>query len=254
MKKMLLIVITMTLLMTLLLVSNLFAQKEDRIGGAFLAGENSVPPVTSSATGTVTGVLTSDWTEFHYSITIEGLTPTAAHFHNGAFDETGGVVKALDFSNGMSISGIWSSSDATQPFTTEMLDELLAGRIYANIHTSANPGGEIRGNILTLVPFQALLNGDKSVPPVTSSGVGTGAALLVGSERVLFYGLNVTGLTPTASHFHGASAANTGGVIKTIDLVDDNAVGEWLGDDTQPLTDSLITELLLGNVYMNVHT
>ena len=229
-------------------------QNEDRLTGAILRGDNSVPPVTSSATGTFTGALTNDWTELHYSITIEGLTPTVAHFHNGAFDETGGVVKTLDFSNGMTISGVWSSSDGTQPFTTELLNELLAGRIYVNIHTEDNPGGEIRGNIQVPVLFKALLSGDKSVPPVGSSGVGTGAAFLIGSERNLFYALNVTGLTPTASHFHGGSATGTGGVVKTIDLVNDNADGEWLGDDAQPLSDSLITELLLGNIYMNVHT
>ena len=250
MDRMLLIV----LILTLLLVSNLSAQKEDLIGSSFLVGENSVHHVPSSATGTFTGVLTNDWTELHYSITIEGLATTAAHFHNGAFDATGGVVKSLDFADGMTISGVWSSSDGTQPFTTEMLDELLAGRIYVNIHTSDNPGGEIRGNVQIIVPFIASLNGDKSVPPVTSPGIGTGFVLLAGSERETHYGLNVTGLTPTASHFHEGNAAGIGGVVRTIDLVNDNAEGEWLGDDTQPLTDSLITELLLGNIYMNVHT
>ena len=242
------------MIITLLSVPNLSAQKEDRIGGASLSGANSVPPVTSSATGTVTGVLTNNWTEFHYSITIEGLTPTAAHFHNGASDATGSVVKALDFTDGMTISGVWSSTDASQPFTTALLDELLAGRIYVNVHTSANPGGEIRGNIKVTMSFKATLNSDKTVPPVTSSGVGTGVVFLNGVGRELIYGLNVTGLTPTASHFHGASATATGSVIKTITLVNDNAVGDWLEGDTQSLTDALISDLLLGNVYMNVHT
>jgi len=242
------------MVVTLLLASNLSAQKEDRITGAVLISDNSVPPVSTSATGTLTGVLTNDWTEFHYAITIEGLTPTAAHFHNGPFDETGGVVKALDFDDGMTISGVWSSSDATDPFSSEMLDELLAGRIYVNIHTSANPSGEIRGNIEIPVFFKAMLNGDKSVPPVTSSGVGTGGFLLFGYERELPFALNVTGLTPTAAHFHGGGATETGGVLKTIDLVNDQADGDWLGDDSQPLTDSLITELLLGNIYVNIHT
>ena len=67
MKKMLLIV----MLITSLLETNLFAQKEDRIGGASLSGDNIVPsPIVSSGTGTVTGVLMNDCTEFHYSITI----------------------------------------------------------------------------------------------------------------------------------------------------------------------------------------
>ncbi|MCH8928161.1 MAG: CHRD domain-containing protein [Candidatus Marinimicrobia bacterium] len=245
------------IIITLLSVPNLSAQKEDRIGSAFLSGGNIVPtPIVSSGTGTLTGVLMNDWTEFHYAITIDGLTPTVAHFHNGAFDATGGVVKTLDFSGGMTISGVWSSSDGDQPFTTAMLDELLAGRIYVNIHTTENPGGEIRGNIQVPVFFKVLLSGDKIVPTsITSSGVGTGAVILFGNDRELDFGLNVTGLTPTNSHFHGGSATDNGGVVKNITLVDDAADGEWLGGDAeQPLTDDLISDLLLGNVYMNIHT
>ena len=239
----------------LLSVSNLSAQKEDRVTGAILTGSNSVPPVTTSATGTLTGMLTNDWTEFHYAITIEGLTPTAAHFHNGPYDGTGGIVKTLDFSDGMTITGVWSSTDGTEPFTTELLDELLAGRIYVNIHTSTNGSGEIRGNVRVAVLFKASLSGDKIVPtPITSSGVGTGGFILFGYEREFGYVLNVTGLTPTNSHFHGGSATETGGILKTIDLVNDNADDDWLEDDAQPLTDILITELLLGNIYVNIHT
>ncbi len=245
------------IVVTLLLVSNLSAQKEDRVVGASLSGDNIAPtPITSSGTGTVTGVLMNDWTEFHYVITIDGLTPSVAHFHNGAFDATGGVVKTLDFSGGMTISGVWSSTDTDQPFTTAMLDELLAGRIYVNIHTTDNPGGEIRGNIQVPVFFKVLLSGDKIVPTsITSSGVGTGVAILFGNDRELDFGLNVTGLTPTNSHFHGGSATDNGGVVKNITLVYDAADGEWLGGDAeQPLTDDLISDLLLGNVYMNIHT
>ena len=241
----------------LLSVSNLSAQKEDRVVGASLSGDNIVPtPITSSGSGTVTGVLKNDWTEFHYVITIDGLTPSVAHFHNGPFDETGGVVKTLDFTGGMTISGVWSSSDGDQPFTTAMLDELLAGRIYVNIHTTENSGGEIRGNIQVPVFFKVLLSGDKIVPtPITSSGVGTGVAILFGNDRELDFGLNVTGLTPINSHFHNASATETGGVVKNITLVDDAADGEWFGSDAeQPLTDVLIDELLLENLYFNIHT
>ena len=241
--------------LTLSLVSNLSAQKENRPIAAILVGENSVPPVGTLATGTLTGVLNNNWTELHYAITIEGLTPTFAHFHNGPYDSTGGIVKSLDFNDGMTISGVWSSSDGTDPFTPEMLDELLAGRIYVNIHTLARPAGEIRGNIEISVFFKAQLSGDKSVPPVTSSGIGTGGSILYGYEREFEYVLNVTGLTPTMAHFHGGSATEKGGVLKNITFFDDHmAFGDWLGDDAQSLTDSLITELLLGNIYMNIHT
>jgi CHRD domain/Secretion system C-terminal sorting domain len=107
--------------------------------------EVSNPPVITSATGTASLTLTEAGLE--YSITVEGLTFTAAHFHNGAIGVNGGVVRTLtgDFT-GNTASGIWTSTDS-EPLTPALIDELLAGNIYINLHTSANPGGEIRGQV-----------------------------------------------------------------------------------------------------------
>jgi hypothetical protein len=58
-----------------------------------------------------------------------------------------GVVKSITLTNNTA-SGTWSSSDATQPFTDFLLRELIKGRLYLNAHTSANPGGEIRGQVI----------------------------------------------------------------------------------------------------------
>jgi len=58
-----------------------------------------------------------------------------------------GVVKSIPLTNNTA-SGTWSSSDATQPFTDALLRELVKGRLYLNAHTSTNPGGEIRGQVI----------------------------------------------------------------------------------------------------------
>jgi len=57
-------------------VSNIAASSNRLHFIVSLMGENSVPPVTSSATGTATLSLSEDLTELTYHITIEGLTPT----------------------------------------------------------------------------------------------------------------------------------------------------------------------------------
>jgi len=47
---------------------------------------------------------------------------------------------------GNTASGLWTSTDS-EPLTPALIDELLAGNIYINLHTAANPGGEIRGQV-----------------------------------------------------------------------------------------------------------
>jgi hypothetical protein len=59
-------------------------------------------------------------------------------------------VKGIATSGGAasaSVNGDWSTSDATQPLTDAVVDSMLAGKVYVNFHTSANPGGEIRGQL-----------------------------------------------------------------------------------------------------------
>jgi hypothetical protein len=58
-----------------------------------------------------------------------------------------GVVKNTTLTNNTA-SGTWTSSDATQPLTDNLLRELIKGRLYLNAHTSSNPGGEIRGQVV----------------------------------------------------------------------------------------------------------
>ncbi|MCH7886476.1 MAG: CHRD domain-containing protein [Candidatus Marinimicrobia bacterium] len=221
-----------------------------------LMGENSVPPVTTSATGTGTLSLSEDLTTLKYHITIEGLTPSAAHFHNSAFDTTGPIVKTLDFSGGLTISGTWSNSDPTESLTPELVTELLAGRIYLNIHTAANTSGEIRGNAIGFFGGSVFLGGYNEVPPVTTEALGNVIFVIVGVQRQLLYSVNVEGLTPTGSHFHGGAAGVNGPILIPFELINNHADSGFApgGSSPQEISDSLITEFLIGNVYVNIHT
>ncbi|MBI3579580.1 MAG: CHRD domain-containing protein, partial [Ignavibacteriales bacterium] len=203
-----------------------------------------------------TFILNANGTQLTYNITINGLTPTAAHFHNAAAGVVGSVVRNLSFVNGTA-SGVWSSTDASQPLTDLLLTELLKGRLYVNAHTTANGGGEIRGQVLltTGAGFTAKMDGSQEAPnPVTTSAAGT-ASVRLNTDGTVAYDVTVTGLTPTAAHFHNAAAGVAGGVVKTITLSNNTSSGTWAsGDASQPLTDALLLELIKGRLYTNAHT
>jgi hypothetical protein len=227
-------------------------------GAAFTAsidGSQEVPPVTTSATGTGSFVLNANGSQLTYTITFNGLTPTAAHFHNGAVGVAGGVVKNLTIVNGTA-TGIWSSTDATQPLTDSLLVELLRGRLYVNGHTTANPAGEIRGQVVLAsgVGFAVRLDGSQEVPPVTTNASATASVILNPNGTVTF-DETVTGMTPTAAHFHNGAAGVAAGVVKNTTLTNNTASGTWSSSDaTQPFTDALLRELVKGRLYLNAHS
>ena len=119
------------------------------------AGEN--PPTTSAATGTFTGTLDEAAGTLTWTLTVPALTnATAAHLHQGAPGTNGPVVLNLFIpatgttANTISVSGTSKVADLTGPLAGNFagfVTALKAGNIYANAHTTANPGGEIRGPV-----------------------------------------------------------------------------------------------------------
>jgi len=219
-----------------------------------LTGDQQSPPVTTSATGT--GAFTLTDAGLAFSITVEGLEIASAHFHNAAVGANGGVVRAIsDDFDGNTASGMWTSTDG-QPLTNELIAELMAGNIYINIHTAANGGGEIRGqvNLSSGTGFSIRLTGDQQNPPVTTDASGTGTFTL--TDAGLAFSITVDGLEIASAHFHNAAVGVNGGVVRAIsdDFNGNTASGIWTSTDGQPLTDELIAELIAGNIYINIHT
>ncbi len=241
----------------LLLFNNTFFSQSSIMFTAKIDGSQETPSVATTATGTGTFVLSNNGTKLTYNITVNGLSGpiTGSHFHNAVVGTAGAVVKSITF-NGNTASGIWTSTDASQPLTDLLLNELLKGRLYVNAHTTANPGGEIRGQVLLTsgVGFTANINGSQETPPVTTNATGTGSVRL-NVDGTVSYDVTVAGLTVTASHFHDAAGGVAGGVVKSISLTNNTSAGTWAsGDASQPLTDLLLSELIKGNLYINAHT
>jgi hypothetical protein len=109
---------------------------------ATMSGAQEVPPKTTDGKGDAQATLDTTTKVLTYKVTYSGLTgpATAGHFHGPAAAGANAGV-AIPFANPASpISGTATLTDA-------QMADLMAGKMYANIHTAANPGGEIRGQM-----------------------------------------------------------------------------------------------------------
>lgn len=120
-----------------------------------LSGANEVPPVTSTGTGTFRA--TAGTNSLSYTLTAGGTATgiTMAHIHSGAAGVNGPIVAFLITTNNAGVASINQSGTITQadlqgPMAgnmTAFMDALKAGSLYVNVHTIANPGGELRAQI-----------------------------------------------------------------------------------------------------------
>ena len=112
---------------------------------ADLKASAEVPPKDSAGMGTLTGTLNTETNEFTYHIEFSGLTgpAVAAHFH-GPAAEGANAKPQLPIKG----SPVTSPIEGKATLTAEQAKDLLDGKWYFNLHTAANPGGEIRGQVL----------------------------------------------------------------------------------------------------------
>jgi hypothetical protein len=111
---------------------------------ASLSGISEVPAVATPGMGEAEVWLNKQTNELKWKVTYSGLTgpATMAHFHGpAAAGVNAGVV--VPFTN-----PIMSPIEGTTTITAAQAKELTSGLWYVNIHTAANRGGEIRGQVL----------------------------------------------------------------------------------------------------------
>jgi len=106
-----------------------------------LSGAQEVPPVATNAAGTGT-ITVGDDKSVSGSVTTTGVAGTAAHIHEAPAGKNGGVVVPMTKSG----DNTWTFA-AGAKLTDAQMESLKAGNLYINVHSAANPGGEIRGQL-----------------------------------------------------------------------------------------------------------
>jgi hypothetical protein len=106
-----------------------------------LTGAEEVPPVTTSATGSGTIKINDDKT-VSGSVTTKGVEGVAAHIHVGATGKNGPPAITLQQSS----PGVWTVP-AGSKLSDDQYAKFKAGELYVNVHSAANKGGEIRGQL-----------------------------------------------------------------------------------------------------------
>ncbi len=214
--------------------------------------------VTSDGSGTAAFTLTDEGLDFR--VTVNGLTGDIAnaHFHQNEIGVDGGVVRGImDDFDGNTATGTWTADD-DEALTDDLIQALLQGDLYLNVHTGDYPAGEIRGQVMVSegTALRAYVTNEQVFGDIEQEGSGTAALTL--TDQGLLFDVTVSGLSGDISnaHFHRGFAGVNGGVVRGIadDLEGTTGSGVWRTSDTEPLTDELVEALIAGELYLNFHT
>ena len=235
--------------------------------GGPLTGAQENPPVVTTATGQGTAVISADGSTITYIVTYSGLSGAvnAAHIHTGAAGANGGVILPLTAGASPMVGTLtaanFSASGAVTTFA-EAVAAIRAGTTYFNLHTSANPGGEIRGQIVAAGDaYFADLNGAQENPPVATAATGTGIAVISADASAITYLVTHTGLSGTvnAAHIHTGAVGANGGVILPLTAGASPMTGVLTAADfsaSGPVTTfaEAVAAIRAGTTYFNLHT
>jgi hypothetical protein len=126
-----------------------------------LRGNQEVPPVVTDTRGNVELKVNGDRTQIRFELEIKKavdiLAVAGAHIHCAPAGQNGPVILFLagpvagGFDGKVKIEGTLSDANITNTACggtlSEIVDSMLAGNTYVNVHSAANPAGEIRGQI-----------------------------------------------------------------------------------------------------------
>jgi hypothetical protein len=211
------------------------------------------PRTNSAATGTgqlsfnlVTGAASGGFT-------LSGIVATLAHIHNGIAGTDGPVI--VNFVKSAADPNRWDVENGAV-LTADQVNALLAGQLYVNVHSAANPNGEIRGQIKPqgIVLAIAGLDGDNVVPPVTNTADGFAAMTVNESTNTATVHVRTSGVDDaTEAHVHNAPAGENATAPLLTLMKDPTAATHW-SIEQQSITQADRDALANDRLYVDVHT
>jgi len=181
------------------------------------------------------------------------MDATMAHIHTGRIGTNGPVLVGLVQSE--EDPNRWTSP-ADLTVNADTLAVLASGGHYVNVHTPANPGGELRGQILTdnfvLIAFP--LSGDQQVPPVATDASGSAYALVNTSNFAVELVAVTQGVEDaTMAHIHTGPAGENGPVLVGLEQSEAD-LNVWKSPAELMIDATIFNVLASGGHYVNVHT
>ena len=214
---------------------------------AKLTGGQEVPPVQSTASAQASFILSADQTTLRYHLTTSGLTPTGARFESGMAGMAATSIHQL--------TPFGTTMDGVIVITPAELQALTQEHLSADVTTNANPGGELRGQIILPgeILYSAVMSSSEEVPaPTNASAEGAAQFILNPSGNSMTYEAVWSGLSgpATASHIHTGAVGVAGPVLYPLQL---NASGTGASGSLS-VTPADVTALNVGQIYVNAHT
>ena len=106
-----------------------------------LSGAQEVPAVSTAASGSGTITIGADQS-VSGNVTTTGVEGTMAHIHMAATGQNGPVIVPMT----KTADNVWSIP-AGAKLTDAQYQSFKDGNLYINVHSAANRGGEVRGQL-----------------------------------------------------------------------------------------------------------
>jgi hypothetical protein len=186
-------------------------------------------------------------------VIVNAINATMAHIHRGYAGTAGPVI--VPFVRNAGDPNRWEPQ-AGSLLTADQVTDLLAGKLYVNVHSAAYPLGEIRAQLQpdNIDVVITTMNGAAVVPSVTSTAAGVAATTVDTSAGNATVHVNSTGVDDaTQAHVHKAAAgANNATALITL-AKDAAAPGHWSAE-LQPVTATDRTDFTANGWYVDIHT
>jgi hypothetical protein len=172
-----------------------------------LRGSQEVPPTASTALASGTLLLNPANRQMTAAVTTSGIAGTAAHIHEAAPGVNGPII--IPLTESVTGSGIWIASAV---LSEAQFNALQAGSLYFNVHSTAFPNGEIRGQILPQTISLEFITGAAGRTGATGT---TASTPIGGTTGLVGTGLTGTGITGTGITGTGTTGIGTTGIGTT---------------------------------------